>query len=274
MQYITKTIKGIDGSEASLTGYIIDNSKEIDPDRRRPAVLIFPGGGFNKVTDREAEPIAMMALGAGVQAFVLRYSIAPSRYPVQMLEGAEAMKLIRDNAKEWHVDPQAVTVIGFSCGGQLAASMATTTGDDVMRANGYDPDAVRANGLALGYPVLTAGEYRHEGTITKLLGDKKSDQKMLDEISCEKHVDAKTAPTFIWQTITDAVVPVQNSLLFINACVEAGVSVEAHLFPQGPHSLALATTETAAAGNAAQIEPSAQVWPSLWAAWIKRNFAK
>ncbi|WEV46910.1 alpha/beta hydrolase [Bifidobacterium sp. ESL0690] len=274
MQYITKTIKGIDGSEATLTGYIIDNSKEIDPDRRRPAVLIFPGGGFNKVTDREAEPIAMMAVGAGVQAFVLRYSIAPSRYPVQMLEGAEAMKLIRENAEAWHIDPKAVTVIGFSCGGQLAASMATTTGDDVMRENGYDPDEIRANGLALGYSVLTAGKYTHAGTVDKLLGEKKTDQKMLDEISCEKHVDAKTPTTFIWQTVTDAVVPVQNSLLFINACVDAGVPVEAHIFPHGPHSLALATAETAAAGNAAQIEPSAQVWPSLWAAWIKRNFVK
>ncbi|WEV72551.1 alpha/beta hydrolase [Bifidobacterium sp. ESL0790] len=274
MQYIHKTIKGIDGSEATLTGYIADNSPEIDPARRRPAVLIFPGGGFNKVTDREAEPIAMMALGAGVQAFVLRYSIAPSQYPVQLIEAAAAMKMIRDNAEAWHVDPQAVTVIGFSCGGQLAASIATTTGDDVIRENGYDPDEVRPNGLALGYSVLTAGQYRHEGTITKLLGERKGDQKMLDEISCEKHVDAKTPTTFIWQTISDAVVPVQNSLLFLNACVEAGVPVEAHIFPHGPHSLALATAETAAAGNEAQIEPSAQVWPSLWAKWIKRNFVK
>ena len=68
-------------------------------------------------------------------------------------------------------------------------------------------------------------------------------------LSIEKHVDATMPPVFIWHTITDQAVPVENSLLMIHACRDAGVSVEAHLFPQGGHGLSLATVDTARAGS-------------------------
>ena len=90
MQYFEQTIAGIDGTAASFRGYIIDNSEEVLPDRRRPAVLVIPGGGYEMTSDREAEPIALKMLAFGFHAFILRYSVAPSRYPVALLEAADS----------------------------------------------------------------------------------------------------------------------------------------------------------------------------------------
>ncbi|KLN79095.1 xylan esterase/lipase [Bifidobacterium bifidum] len=232
MQHFTQVIDGIDGSRAELVGYVIDNSPEMDPDRRRPAILIIPGGGYAIGSDRESEPVALQFLAAGYQAFVLKYSCVPSRYPVALLEMAEAMSMIRGHADEWHVDAGRVAAIGFSAGGHLAANLTTVSSDAELRDAGYDPAAVRPDALLLCYPVITSGRFAHRGSFDNLLGDGKDDASLLELLSIEKHVDATMPPVFIWHTITDQAVPVENSLLMIHACRDAGVSVEAHLFPQ------------------------------------------
>lgn len=157
MRYFEDEISGIDGSTATFVGYCLDNSSEIDPNRKRPSVLVIPGGGYEMTSDREAEPIAMQFLAAGFNAFVLRYSVKPSIFPVALLEAAEAMRRIRTHADEWHCDADAIAAIGFSAGGHLAANLATSASDDVLAAHGYDADAVRPNGLMLAYPVVTSG---------------------------------------------------------------------------------------------------------------------
>lgn len=106
MKYFEHEILGIDGSAAKFVGYCLDNSEEIVPDRVRPSVLVIPGGGYEMTSDREAEPSAMQFLAAGFNAFVLRYSVKPSVFPVALLEAADAMKMIREHAAEWHVDPE------------------------------------------------------------------------------------------------------------------------------------------------------------------------
>ena len=175
MRYFEDEISGIDGSTATFVGYCLDNSSEIDPNRKRPSVLVIPGGGYEMTSDREAEPIAMQFLAAGFNAFVLRYSVKPSIFPVALLEAAEAMRRIRTHADEWHCDADAIAVIGFSAGGHLAANLATSASDDVLAAHGYDADAVRPNGLMLAYPVVTSGPLAHRGSFDALLGDRKAD---------------------------------------------------------------------------------------------------
>ena len=222
-------------------------------------------------SDREAEPIAMRFLAAGYNAFVLRYSVKPSVFPVALLEAAEAMRQIREHTDEWHVDVDAIAVIGFSAGGHLAANLATSASDDVLAAHGYAPDAVRPNALMLAYPVISSGALAHRGSFDSLLGDLKDDQDALDSVSIEKHIDAKTPPVFVWHTIPDDCVPYENTLMLIDACKKAGVKVEAHLFPSGGHGLALGNTETAWQGVNG-IEECVQVWPWLAIAWMHRTF--
>ncbi len=93
-------------SQASLTTYVIENSPEIEPDRVRPAVIICPGGGYEMLSDREAEPIAIKMMSFGFQAFVLHYSIKPAVYPLALKELAAAVRLVRTNHDTWHVDPE------------------------------------------------------------------------------------------------------------------------------------------------------------------------
>lgn len=273
MQYIDQTLTGIDGTEARFTGYVIDNSEEVDPQRHRPAVLVIPGGGYEMTSDREAEPIALKFVGAGYNAFTLRYSCAPSRYPTALCEAAEAMRLIRTHADAWHTDPDRIAAIGFSAGGHLAANLATTAGDADLADNGYGPDEVRPNALMLGYPVITAGELAHRGSFNALLGPEcKDDPTALNALSIERHIDKKTPPVFVWHTVTDDCVPMENTLMLVQACKNACIPVEAHLFPEGGHGLALGTEETAWGGKG-NIFPCIQVWPKLAIDWLGRTFA-
>jgi len=95
---------------------------------------------------------------------------------------------------------------------------------------------------------------------------------LLDKFSIEKHIDAKTPPVFVWHTMTDDAVPVENTLMLIQACRAAGVSIEAHLFPEGSHGLSLANAETAGNGFYAHIVECVQCWPDLAEAWLRRLF--
>lgn len=273
MQYFERTIVGIDGTEALFTGYSIDNTEETGIDRARPAVLILPGGGYEMTADREAEPIALTMLGYGYQAFVLRYSTAPSRYPVALLEEAEAIRLIRENAQQWHVDPTSVVVLGFSAGGHLAASIGTSGSDDTLRKYGYDPTVVRPNGMALSYPVITSGEYAHRGSFNALLGTHSDDGNLLKKVSLEYQVADDTPATFIWHTMNDDCVPVENSLMFIQALHARHIPVEAHLFPIGPHGLSLANEETQRVDGSG-VEPGVRQWPALFHDWMERMFRR
>ena len=99
-----------------------------------------------------------------------------------------------------------------------------------------------------------------------------SNQALLDKFSIEKHIDAKTPPVFVWHTMTDDAVPVENTLMLIQACRAAGVSIEAHLFPEGSHGLSLANAETAGNGFYAHIVECVQCWPDLAEAWLRRLF--
>lgn len=125
----------------------------------------------------------------------------------------------------------------------------------------------------LAYPVITSGPLAHRGSFDSLLGERRNDPEALESVSIEHHIDAKTPPVFVWHTVPDEIVPCENMLMLIDACKKAGVSVEAHLFPQGGHGLSLGTVETAWQGVDG-IEPSMQIWTQLAVAWMRRTFAR
>ena len=93
-----------------------------------------------------------------------------------------------------------------------------------------------------------------------LLGKKYGDAELTELVSLEKQVSADTPPTFIWSTAEDAVVPVENTLLFAGALQRNHVGFEMHVYPRGPHGLALVTEDTIETGNAAELRDIAD-WP-------------
>lgn len=274
MQIIHQNLKTPLSNNATLTGYIIDNSPEIDADRVRPTVVICPGGGFNIVSAREAEPVALQMVARGFQAFVLDYSIAPARFPTQLLELAEAVKTIRQNALEWHINPEQIVVGGFSAGGHVAASLGTFWHSELFDEYGYKASEIQPNGLLLAYSVLTSGKYAHRGSMVNLLGDKFKDDEERAVLSLENQVDQYTPKTFMWTTFNDQAVPVENTLQFAEALRRNNVDFELHIFPVGHHGLSLASEESQKKDNPDNVQPEVQVWPDLFATWVKNQIEK
>lgn len=254
---------------ASITAYLQDNSEEISASRRRPAIIICPGGGYVFRSARESEPIALALLARGYQVFILNYSVNVP-YPAQLLEAAAAVALVRKNAEEFHVLPNAISIMGFSAGGHVAATLGTLWHEDIISETlGTTPSEVRPDAMILCYPVITGGENAHRGSFDIVSG---GDANLVQKLSLETAVDQDTVPTFIWHTRTDASVPVENTLLFANALTAHNVLYEMHIFPDGPHGLALATQETISP-HADRLNPHVAQWFDLCDKFLKTMFA-
>lgn len=246
-------------SYAALYTYFIDQSPEL-PSSGRPTVIICPGGGYQMTSDREADPIALQYNAAGINAAIVRYSVAPARFPTALLEVATAIRYVRENAAACGCDPNKILISGFSAGGHLAASYGNFWNRPfISETLGCPCDLLKPNGQILSYPVITSGPYAHHGSIQNLLGERYEAEK--EAQSLENFVSESTPPTFIWHTQADPVVPVENSLFFVSALQKAGIRTEFHLFPDGEHGLALCNAFTAARDS--QIQPHVAKWMAL-----------
>ncbi len=218
----------------------------------RPAMLVVPGGGYFVVSQTEAQIVSDKFYAAGYQTFVLTYTVNCGdmrnflKLPLEplgnqpLMDISRAISCIRAHAKEWHVDASHVAACGFSAGGHLVGSLAVHYDEAFLKT---DPFACsnRPDAVILSYPVITADErYWHEGSIKSLAGFDNSAPEQLAFYSLEKHVTPDTPPAFLWHTITDDAVPVENSLLFMQSCRQKQVPCELHLFPEGPHGLSTA----------------------------------
>ncbi len=255
------------GATGVLTAYINENTPELNLKRKRPAMLIIPGGAYHLVSDRENQAIAIKFLAQGYNCFVLNYSIKTFSYPVQLIEGAMAMAYIRRNAEELLVDTEHVCTVGFSAGGHLAGCLATLFDDDaVVKALKDDAKLVRPDAVILSYPVITTEEkYYHQLTIETVTQNKK---KLLNKLSLEKQVTKDSSPAFIWHTKEDGAVSVFNSILMASSYAEHGVPFELHIFERGQHGLSLATQETALNENNKMCNKNASVWVELACNWL------
>ena len=254
------------GFQPKMSVYLPDNSPEIQIDRKHPTVVICPGGGYAMTSDREAEPIALRFAAAGCNAVVVRYSCVPARFPAALFELSYAVAKVRENAQEWNVDTDRIAVCGFSAGGHLAASFSTLWNRDFVKEYfDYQGGENKPNGMILGYPVITSGEHAHGGSIENLLGEKTADPILLELVSAEKQVSSDTPPAFIWHTFDDACVPVEHSLILAQTLAKEKISTELHIYPKGPHGLALASRET---GDFAVV-PECQNWIDMAIRWLK-----
>lgn len=254
-----------------LETYILEDFLDGAPEWKRPLVLICPGGAYAMTSNREAEPVALQLNAMGYHAAVLRYSCAPAVYPAALHEMALSMKYLRDQAQQWHIDPDRILVMGFSAGGHLAASYGVFWQEPHMgEAADCAPEYLRPQGLILCYPVISSDEkIAHTESIRNLLGD--SYEALKEKMSLEKQVTDQVPKTFIWHTFEDATVPFWNSFRFVQALGEKNIPVEYHLYPRGIHGLSLAT-ENVAHQDKSTVEEGCQSWMPLLKSWIMRNF--
>ncbi len=234
---------GENGKNATVDLYLPYNMTEMKrEDRKRPCVVICPGGGYGMCSQRESEPIALHFLNEGFNAFLLNYSVAPHTFPSQLCEVAAVMELIYKNKDEWNCDTDKIVIIGFSAGGHLAAHYSTMF--DCKEVREYFPESKGVNATVLSYPVITANpESAHKGSIMNLTGNKELTEE-LTYFSNERNVKPTTPPAFIWHTAEDGCVPVKNSLLYAEALSKNKVPFELHIYPFGGHGLSTCDEHT------------------------------
>lgn len=227
---------GENGAKAYVDCYIPEIMTEITLEREyRPCLLVCPGGAYEFVSTREAEPVALHFLSEGYCVFVVRYSDQPCCFPQQLLEVAGAMEILYAHAEEWKCDTKDVALMGFSAGGHLAAQYANRYNCPEVRAVFPESKPVQKNVLC--YPVITDDPaYYHELTIKNFVGHTPTERNEKG-CACELQISDQTPPTFLWHTKTDAVVPVQNSLIYARELAERGIDFELHIYPFGEHGL-------------------------------------
>ena len=186
------------------------------------------------------------------------------------------IKHVRENAEKYGVDPQKIVICGFSAGGHLAGSAGILWNIPEVRdalgiTDGKVPEGInRPNGIILCYAVITAGEYTHRKSIYNIAGREDYDENDIERFSLERHVNENTPPMFIWHTLGDKGVHIKNPLQLIDAYVEKGISFEAHIFPNGPHGMALCDSTTFDGKPELKSEHVGK-WKELSIEWINEN---
>ena len=230
------------GFEPFLHAYLHESEKI------RPVLIIAPGGGYRFVSPSEGEIVARSFYEKGWNCFVLTYTtnlldaVPLNEQPLHDI--SRAVRFIRKNAVEFHVESTQLAVLGFSAAGHLCGSLAVHYMDDLETNPEYREISNRPQAAVLCYPVITSGEYAHSDSFRALLGADAS-AKMLQYMSLETQVTKETVPCFLWQTVTDNLVPVENSIMMAHALKKENVPFALHLFSDGLHGLSVATQDWA-----------------------------
>ncbi len=253
-------------NQVSLTGYLQDFTQDGGIRNIRPSVVICPGGGYRFRSERERDPVALHFLSMSYNVFILDYSVqqdASSLNP--LIEASEAIIKIREHAVQWMCDPHGIAILGFSAGGHVAASLATLH-DHPRLLSVFDTKGGlnRPDAAVLCYPVIsTKKSIGHQESSDWVSGKNEEDRKLF---SLEDQVTESTVPCFIWHTVSDATVPVENSMHFASALKAKNVPFALHLFTDGNHGLSMCNHEVGTPNGACQ------AWVGLCSTWLNERF--
>lgn len=211
---------------------------------RKPAVIICPGGGYEAVCfSGEGTPVLNYMEAAGYRAFILKYRVAPCKYPEPQEDLTLAIQYLRCHGEEYGINPQDIMVLGASAGGHLCGSQAALYKElEGVTPEPYNQFSGRPNQVGLCYPVISFVHEPHEGSFQNLCG---GDEKYRKALSVEGLVDESYPPTFVWTCRDDDCVPPSNAEIMGEALTKAGVIHQLHMYPQGGHGCGLAFSKSA-----------------------------
>jgi len=224
----------------------------LDTDEPRGAVIVCPGGGYACRAPHEAGVIAERYNSLGFHAFVLQYRVSPYRHPAPLSDAARAMRMVRAGAAKWNIKADKIAILGFSAGGHLTGSLGVHY-PDVPEDKDFAGVSCRPDAFILCYAVLN----NHQGSFNNLMGENMTAEQAA-YCRLDKYVDAKTPPAYLWHTVEDAVVPVENALDFAAQLSKHKVPFELHVFPRGHHGIGLG-----------EQFPETTCWPDLSATWLR-----
>ena len=189
------------------------------------AVVACPGGGYSGLAvNHEGYDWAPYFNKQGIALIVLKYRMPKGDRTLPISDAEAAMKMVRDSADVWNLNPNDIGIMGSSAGGHLASTIAT-----------HAPEALRPNFQILFYPVITMDKsFTHMGSHDNLLG-KDASAELEKEFSNEKQVTKETPRAFIVYSYDDKVVPPANGVNYYLALNKKGVPSVLHIYPTGGH---------------------------------------
>ena len=259
MKMIHMTVPGY--PDATFEGYILDCEITLGQEKKRPAVIVCPGGGYVYCSPREGEPIALGYAARGIHAFVLRYSTGRNCAGFSPLKQISwAIGYLREMAEEWNIDPEKIATCGFSAGGHVALAAG------VLAEN-------KPNAMILGYPATSCPNIPGADFMLKLLEGKEhvtnEDAARYDLVT---HVTKDAPPVFIAATAED-MLTTYGALPLAKKYSDLGMLYELHVFQFGPHGYSLAN-EVTADGSIQMLEPAFAQWQELSVQWLRKTFGQ
>jgi acetyl esterase/lipase len=189
------------------------------------AVVCCPGGGYSHLAmDHEGYEWASFFNERGIALIVLKYRMPHANPDVPISDAKEALRVVRENAQKWNIDPQKVGIMGSSAGGHLASTVSTHS--DMLTAPAFQ---------ILFYPVITFDyKYTHQGSRHNLIG-KNAAQELVTLYSNEKQASNQTPPAIMLLSDDDTAVPSPNSVNYYLALKQHGIKATMHIYPSGGH---------------------------------------
>ena len=189
------------------------------------AVLIFPGGGYwDLYWELEGEEVAAWLNSLGVTGVIVKYRVPrrpdepegqPARRPLQ--DAQRAMRIVRSRATEFGIDPKHIGVIGFSAGGHLAISTATS-----FEKRSYE-----------AIDNLDRISCRPDFAIPIYSGYLKA--KDAHQLAPGLAVPSGTPPVFLVHGSDDIISPPEHSVVMYLALKQVGIPAELHLYAGTTH---------------------------------------
>ena len=205
------------------------------PDAKRAtgrAVVICPGGGYAHLAmDHEGTQWAPFFNNMGIAAIVLHYRMPNGNVKVPISDAEEALRTVRRNAKNWHINASDIGIMGFSAGGHLASTIATQSKGDA-----------KPNFQILFYPVITMRQgYTHQGSHDNLLGynaSKKDEQKYCSDLQVTR---VTPRACLLLSDDDHAVLPI-NSVNYYAELYRHDVPASIYVYPTGGHGWGMNTS--------------------------------